>query len=215
MQKALASNHESTSKRKARTLFSSKSGTTDRVHLQQTKGRDNREPKLRPKPARQSSTLPGRRSAKALLTPLKVIGWGWFYLSTVLDGFSRYIIAWKLCTTMKAEDVTATLEPIDRGSRGPHRSLQIPWQADPLFPEFEESRVAFWRFPQFAKQKLNSIDRAHGLENAAQHTNFHQNVGGHSGRMPARLRSPPDRSSKATPFLSPFDRRSQRSSSAA
>jgi len=36
-------------------------------------------------------------------TYLKVIGWGWFYLSTVLDDFSRYIIAWKLCTTMKAE----------------------------------------------------------------------------------------------------------------
>jgi putative transposase len=43
-------------------------------------------------------------------TYLKVIGWGWFYLSTVLDDFSRYIIAWKLCTTMKAADVTATLE---------------------------------------------------------------------------------------------------------
>ena len=42
-------------------------------------------------------------------TYLKVIGWGWFYLSTVLDDFSRYIIAWKLCPTMKAEDVTATL----------------------------------------------------------------------------------------------------------
>ena len=42
-------------------------------------------------------------------TYLKVIGWGWFYLSTVLDDFSRYIIAWKLCTTMKADDVTATL----------------------------------------------------------------------------------------------------------
>ena len=43
-------------------------------------------------------------------TYLKVIGWGWYYLSTVLDDFSRYIIAWKLCTTMKAEDVTDTLE---------------------------------------------------------------------------------------------------------
>ena len=39
-----------------------------------------------------------------------MIGWGWFYLSTVLDDFSRYIVAWKLCTTMKAEDVTATLD---------------------------------------------------------------------------------------------------------
>src|SRR5207244_3816579 len=35
-------------------------------------------------------------------TYLKVIGWGWFYLSTVLDDFSRYILAWKLCTTMSA-----------------------------------------------------------------------------------------------------------------
>jgi len=42
-------------------------------------------------------------------TYLKVIGWGWFYLSTILDDFSRYIIAWKLCTTMKAGDVTETL----------------------------------------------------------------------------------------------------------
>ena len=43
-------------------------------------------------------------------TYLKVIGWGWFYLSTILDDFSRYIIAWKLCTSMTAEDVTATLD---------------------------------------------------------------------------------------------------------
>ena len=43
-------------------------------------------------------------------TYLKVIGWGWFYLSTILDDFSRYIIAWKLCATMKVEDVTATLD---------------------------------------------------------------------------------------------------------
>ena len=42
-------------------------------------------------------------------TYLKVTGWGWFYLSTILDDFSRYIIAWKLCTTMKAEDVANTL----------------------------------------------------------------------------------------------------------
>jgi len=43
-------------------------------------------------------------------TYLKVIGWGWLYLSTILDDYSRYIIAWKLCTTMKAGDVTDTLE---------------------------------------------------------------------------------------------------------
>jgi putative transposase len=49
-------------------------------------------------------------------TYLKVIGWGWFYLSSVLDDFSRYIVAWKLCTTMRAEDVTATLDLALRAS---------------------------------------------------------------------------------------------------
>ena len=43
-------------------------------------------------------------------TYLKVIGWGWFYLSTILHDYSRYIIAWKLCTTMKVGDVTDTLD---------------------------------------------------------------------------------------------------------
>lgn len=49
-------------------------------------------------------------------TYLKVIGWGWFYLSTILDDFSRYIVAWKLCTTMKASDVTETLTMALRAS---------------------------------------------------------------------------------------------------
>jgi transposase InsO family protein len=49
-------------------------------------------------------------------TYLKVIGWGWFYLSSVLDDFSRYILAWKLCTNMRAEDVTATLDLALRAS---------------------------------------------------------------------------------------------------
>ena len=35
-------------------------------------------------------------------TYLKIAGWGWYYLSTVLDDFSRFIVAWKLCATMKA-----------------------------------------------------------------------------------------------------------------
>ena len=43
-------------------------------------------------------------------TYLKIIGWGWYYLSTILDDYSRYIVAWKLCTTMRAQDVTDTLE---------------------------------------------------------------------------------------------------------
>ena len=43
-------------------------------------------------------------------TYFRIIHWGWYYLSTVLDDYSRYIISWKLCTNMKAEDVTDTLD---------------------------------------------------------------------------------------------------------
>ena len=43
-------------------------------------------------------------------TYLKITGWGWYYLSTVLDDVSRFIVAWKLWPTMKAKDGTATLD---------------------------------------------------------------------------------------------------------
>jgi transposase InsO family protein len=43
-------------------------------------------------------------------TWLKVIGWGWYFLSTILDDYSRYIIAWRLSSTMGAADVTRTLD---------------------------------------------------------------------------------------------------------
>ena len=59
-------------------------------------------------------------------TYLKVTGWGWFYLSTILDDFSRYIIAWKLCTTMKAEDVTDTLKLALQASGLDQERLPLP-----------------------------------------------------------------------------------------
>ena len=43
-------------------------------------------------------------------TYLQVVAWGWYYLSTVLDDYSRYIIAWRLRTSMQASDVTETLD---------------------------------------------------------------------------------------------------------
>ena len=43
-------------------------------------------------------------------TYFKIIGWGWYYLSTVLDDYSRFIVAWRLCTSMSAQDVSNTLD---------------------------------------------------------------------------------------------------------
>jgi transposase InsO family protein len=43
-------------------------------------------------------------------TYLKVTGWGWYYLLSVLDDYSRYIVAWQLFTTMSAADVKELLD---------------------------------------------------------------------------------------------------------
>ena len=43
-------------------------------------------------------------------TYFKIQGWGWYFLSTVLDDYSRYILSWKLYSTMAAEDVQDTLD---------------------------------------------------------------------------------------------------------
>ena len=40
----------------------------------------------------------------------KIVGWGWYYLSTVMDDYSRYILAWKLFASMEATDVMETLD---------------------------------------------------------------------------------------------------------
>lgn len=43
-------------------------------------------------------------------TYFKIIVWGWYYLSTVLDDYSRYIVHWELCSNMKVIDVTRTID---------------------------------------------------------------------------------------------------------
>lgn len=54
-------------------------------------------------------------------TYFRIIGWGWYYLSTVLDDYSRKIIAWKLCTSMTTDDVKTTLDLaiINTGMKAP------------------------------------------------------------------------------------------------
>ena len=42
-------------------------------------------------------------------TYFKIPGWGWYYLSTVLDDYSRFIVHWQLCKSMKSTDVEDTL----------------------------------------------------------------------------------------------------------
>ena len=51
---------------------------------------------------------PTHRPNELWQTDFTYLGWGWYYLSTVLDDYSRYIIAWMLRTSMQAADVTET-----------------------------------------------------------------------------------------------------------
>lgn len=39
-----------------------------------------------------------------------VVGWGWYYLISVLDDFSRYILAWELNSDMKMESISEVVE---------------------------------------------------------------------------------------------------------
>ena len=43
-------------------------------------------------------------------TYFKVTAWGWYYLLTILDDYSRYIVDWKLFAGMAASDVTELLD---------------------------------------------------------------------------------------------------------
>ena len=43
-------------------------------------------------------------------TYFKILRWGWYNLSTVLNDYSRCILAWKLTLTMNTTDVQQTLE---------------------------------------------------------------------------------------------------------
>ena len=40
----------------------------------------------------------------------RIIHWGWYYLSSVMDDYSRYILSWKLFSTMSADAVKETLD---------------------------------------------------------------------------------------------------------
>ena len=68
----------------------------------------------RPRNCRDKTTAPNQLW-QTDFTYLKITGWGWYYLSTVLDDFSRFIVAWKLCATMKAQDVTGHTRSLDGG----------------------------------------------------------------------------------------------------
>ena len=105
-------------------------------------------------------------------TYLKVIGWGWCYLSTVLDDYSRYIIAWKLCANMAASDVTETLDlalqasgcdQLPKQTKGPRLlSDNGPsYLADELAQWLEQRNMDHVRGAPYHPQTQGKIERWH------------------------------------------------------
>ena len=104
-------------------------------------------------------------------TYFKIIGWGWVYLSTVLDDYSRYIIAWKLCSTMRAEDVTDTLDLALAASgcdqaRVQHKPRLLSdngpcYIAGELAEYIEAQRMSHVRGAPFHPQTQGKIERWH------------------------------------------------------
>jgi len=75
---------------------------------------------------------------------------GWFYLSTILDDFSRFIVARKLCTTMRAADVTETIGMalVVSGLDGcRHRPLSLERSSKPSTISTPSGESAWWTQP--------------------------------------------------------------------
>jgi transposase InsO family protein len=84
-------------------------------------------------------------------TYFKVVLWGWYYLLTVLDDYSRFVVAWKLCMGMKASDVTETLD------------LAMLNTGVSEMPECKRPRVLSDNGPSFISQELNEYIDERGM----------------------------------------------------
>ena len=104
-------------------------------------------------------------------TWFRVVHWGWYYLCTILDDYSRYILAWQLCTGMSTEEVKATIEAAIRfsGVRDPrvlHRPRLLsdngPCYVSAAFKEFlDQEGMAHARGKPFHPMTQGKIERYH------------------------------------------------------
>ena len=104
-------------------------------------------------------------------TYFKIVGWGWYYLSTILDDFSRFIVAWKLCATMRTDDVTATLDLALASAGLDHASVVhrprllsdngASYVSGDLAKWLEEKRMSHVRGAPYHPQTQGKIERWH------------------------------------------------------
>lgn len=104
-------------------------------------------------------------------TYFKIINWGWYYLVSVMDDYSRYIITWELCTNMDAESVKKVLDEAIKktGVRNPNVKILLRLLTDngPCFiakalKEFLENEgIKHVRCKPYHPQTQGKIERYH------------------------------------------------------
>jgi len=101
-------------------------------------------------------------------TYFKIIGWGWYYLATILDDYSRYIISWELCKNMESTDamrvITSALEKtgIEKGNRPKLLSDNGSSYISQKFGEFmDEEEMRHTRGAPYHPQTQGKIERYH------------------------------------------------------
>ena len=117
-------------------------------------------------------------------TYFKLDGWGWYFLSTVLDDYSRNIISWKLTTTMSADDVKLTLDDaIEKTGVDQvmvkHRPRLLSdngpcYLSKELREYLDEQKIEHTRGAPYHPQTLGKIERYHrSMKNVVKLENYY------------------------------------------
>ncbi len=104
-------------------------------------------------------------------TQLKVVNWGWYYLCTVLDDYSRYIVAWRLAPTMTSDDAKATLDSALAATGIEHIKIELrprllsdngsAFIAEPLAQYLRKYKIQHIRGAPYHPQTQGKIERYH------------------------------------------------------
>lgn len=101
-------------------------------------------------------------------TYMKVQGWGWYYLSTVLDDYSRYIVHWELCKSMGTPDVERTVNnALKKASLTKHQRPKLLSDNGPCYVSKElksylkDQEMDHIRGRPFHPQTQGKIERYH------------------------------------------------------
>lgn len=114
-------------------------------------------------------------------TYLKVVAWGQYFLSTILDDYSRYIIHWELCSSMKEEDVTrcveAALIKTGLGTNNPPKLLSDNgpcYKSNELKSFLEQNGIVHINGKPYHPQTQGKIERYHrSLKNVVKLDNYY------------------------------------------